>query len=223
MPSQLDLDLERAFEKHYAPGGLLQTAPLHVARFGVDMPVLVQSPPALPQYLAYFSMQNAEKEFLVDGDIRLTFAEAYAAAREAAGGLVAGHGVQKGDFVGIAARNSANWIVAYMAVLIAGGCATLLNGWWQGGELVEGIRLGPCKLVIADDRLSGRLNGLDHGAKVLPLRHDCPPGEGLAAFTANGGRADTPSPRSPATTARRCSSPRARPGARKAPGPTTAA
>jgi acyl-CoA synthetase (AMP-forming)/AMP-acid ligase II len=194
MPSQLDLDLERAFEKHYAPGGLLQTAPFHVQRFGVDMPVLVQSPPALPQYLAYFSMQNAEKEFLVDGDIRLTFGEAYAAARAAAGGLVAGHGVQKGDFVGIAARNSANWIVAYMAVLIAGGCAALLNGWWQGGELAEGIRLGPCKLVIADDRLSRRLEGLDHGAKVLELRHDCPPAKGLAAFTANGGGADTPVP-----------------------------
>jgi acyl-CoA synthetase (AMP-forming)/AMP-acid ligase II len=194
MPSQLDLDLERAFERHYAAGGLLQTAPFHVARFGVDMPVLVQSPPALPQYLAYFSMQHAEKEFLVDGDVRLTFGEVYAAAREAAGGLVAGHGVQKGDFVGIAARNSANWIVAYMAVLIAGGCAALLNGWWQGGELAEGIRLGPCKLVIADDRLARRLEGLDHGARVLALRHDCPPAEGLAAFTADGGGAETPVP-----------------------------
>ena len=83
MPSQLDLDLERAFERHYAPGGLLETKPVRVERFGVEMPMLVQAPPALPQYLAYFSMQNAEKEFLVDGDVRLTFAQAYAAAREA--------------------------------------------------------------------------------------------------------------------------------------------
>ena len=194
MPSQLDLDLERAFERHYAPGGLLETRPVLVERFGVEMPMLVQAPPALPQYLAYFSMQNAEKEFLVDGEVRLTFAEAYAAAREAAGGLVEGHGVQKGDFVGIAARNSANWIVAYMAVLMAGGCATLLNGWWQGGELREGIRLGPCKLVIADDRLARRLDGLDHGAKIVPLLHDCPPAQGLAALTAQGGGADTPLP-----------------------------
>ena len=194
MPSQLDLDLERAFERHSAPGGLLETAPFRVARFGVDMPMLVQSPPALPQYLAHFSAANADKAFLVDGDIRLTFGEAYAAAREAAGGLVAGHGVGKGDFVGIAARNSANWIVAYMAVLMAGGCAALLNGWWQGGELVEGIRLGPCKLLIADDRLARRLDGLDHGATILPLVHDCPPAQGLAALTAKGGGAQTPLP-----------------------------
>jgi acyl-CoA synthetase (AMP-forming)/AMP-acid ligase II len=194
MPSQLDLDLERAFERHYAPGGLLETAPFHVARFGVDMPALVQSPPALPQYLEHFSAAHSDKEFIVDGDTRLTFGEAYAAAREAAGGLVAGHGVEKGDFVGIAARNSANWIVAYMAVLMAGGCATLLNGWWQGGELVEGIRLAPCKWVIADDRLASRLEGLDHGATILRMAHDCPPAEGLAALTENGGGADTPLP-----------------------------
>ena len=194
MPSQLDLDLERAFERHYAPGGLLQTAPFHVARFGVDMPLLVQAPPALPQYLAHFCAANADKEFIVDGPLRLTFAQAYAAAKVAAGGLVAGHGVQKGDFVGIAARNSANWIVAYMAVLMAGGCATLLNGWWQGGELADGIRLGPCKLLIADEGRARRLEGHDHGATILPLLHDCAPAQGLAALTANGGGADTPLP-----------------------------
>ena len=194
MPSQLDLDLERAFERHYAPGGLLQTAPCRVARFGVDMPMLVQSPPALPQYLAHFSAANADKEFIVDGAIRLTFAQAYAAAKEAAGGLVAGHGVKVGDFVGIAARNSANWIVAYMAVLMAGGCATLLNGWWQGGELAEGIKLGPCKLLIADEGRARRLAGLDHGATILELHHDCLPAQGLASLTAKGGGADTALP-----------------------------
>ena len=194
MPSQLDLDLERAFERHSGPGGLLETAPFHVARFGVDMPLLVQAPPALPQFFAYFCAMNADKEFIVDGDVRLTFAQAYAAAREAAGGLVAGHGVQPGEFVGIAARNSACWIVAYMAVLMAGGCATLLNGWWQGGELAEGIRLGPCRLVIADESRARRLTGLDHGAEIILMTHDCTPGEGLAALTARGGGADTPLP-----------------------------
>jgi len=194
MPSQLDLDLERAFERHSGPGGLLETAPFHVARFGVDMPLLVQAPPALPQFFAYFCAVNADKEFIVDGDVRLTFAQAYAAAREAAGGLVAGHGVQPGEFVGIAARNSACWIVAYMAVLMAGGCATLLNGWGEGGELAEGIRLGPCRLVIADESRARRLAGLDHGAEIILMTHDCTPGEGLAALTARGGGADTPLP-----------------------------
>ncbi len=194
MPSQLDLDLERAFERHSGPGGLLETALFKVERFGVEMPVLVQAPPALPGYFAYFCAVNADKEFIIDGDVRLTFAQAYATAREAAGGLVAGHGVQPGEFIGIAARNSACWIVAYMAVLMAGGCATLINGWWQGGEMAEGIRLGPCRLVIADESRARRLAGHDHGAEIIPMTHDCTPGEGLAALTAKGGGADTPLP-----------------------------
>ena len=194
MPSQLDLDLERAFERHYAPGGLLETAPVRIAQFGVNMPALVQSPPALPQYLAHFCAANADKEFIVDGPLRLTFAQAYAAARVAAGGLIAGHGVKVGDFVGIAARNSANWIIAYMAVLMAGGCATLLNGWWQGGEMVDAIVLGPCKLVLADAARAKRLDGLDHGATIVLFDHDCAPEQGLAALTANGGGANTALP-----------------------------
>ena len=60
MPSQLDLDLERAFERHYAPGGLLETASVRVERFGVEMPYLVQSPPALPQYLAHHGTADPE-------------------------------------------------------------------------------------------------------------------------------------------------------------------
>ena len=194
MPSQLDLDLERAFERHSGPGGLLETAPFAVARFRVEMPVLVQSPPALPQFFAYFCAVNGAKEFIVDGAVRMTFAQAYAAAREAAGGLVEGHKVQPGEFVGIAARNSACWIVAYMAVLMAGGCATLINGWWQGTEMAEGIRLGPCRLVIADEGRAKRLVGLDHGAEILLMAHDCLPGQGLAALTARGGGAETPLP-----------------------------
>ena len=74
-------------------------------------------------------------------------------------GLIARHGVERGDRVGIAARNSANWIIAYMAVLMAGGCATLLNGWWTGGELAEGIALTGCKLVLADEQRAARLEG----------------------------------------------------------------
>ena len=57
---------------------------------------------------------------------------------EGPGYVVARHGIAKGDRVGIAMRNCPSWIVAYMAVLKAGGVATLLNGWWQAGVEVYG-------------------------------------------------------------------------------------
>ncbi|MET0251621.1 MAG: class I adenylate-forming enzyme family protein [Novosphingobium sp.] len=182
MLSYLDLDLQRAFAALMAPGAMLEVAPVPVERFGVSLPMLVRAPPALPPYFAHFCAQHGDATFLVDGEVRLSFAQAYAAARAAAGGLVGHHRVQPGEFVGLAARNSANWVVAYMAVLMAGGCATLLNGWWQGTELVEGIRHGPCRLVIADDERARRMAGLDHGAELLALQHGCAPAEGLAAL-----------------------------------------
>ncbi len=162
MPSELDQALASAFAGLSAPGGLLETGMVRDERFGIELLVLLRAPPTLPAYFAQFCAQHGDAEFLVDGDVRLSFAETYAAARVAAGGLVAGHGVAPGEFVGIVARNSANWIVAYMAVLMAGGCATLLNGWWHGAELNEAIGLGPCRLVIADEERAGRIEGQGH-------------------------------------------------------------
>ena len=37
-----------------------------------------------------------------------------------------------------------------MGVLMAGGVATLLNGWWQAEELQAGVEDVGCTLVFAD-------------------------------------------------------------------------
>ena len=71
--------------------------------------------------------------------------------------LVAEHGVKRGDRIGIAARNSPSWIVLYMGVLIAGGVATLLNGWWQKEELEASLRDVDVSLVFADPPRARRL------------------------------------------------------------------
>jgi long-chain acyl-CoA synthetase len=192
MPSELDLTLGAVMDRLTAPGEMLETVAFQ--RFGLDLPMLKGAPATLPEYFAHYCALHGDAEFVVDGDLRLTFAQVYAAARIAAGGLIAGHGVQRGDRVGIAARNSANWIVAYLAVLMAGGCVTLLNGWWTGDELAEGTDLAECTLVLADAQRAARLEGCRHGAKVVVFDHDCAPAIGLAALTANGGGADTPLP-----------------------------
>ena len=192
MPSELDTALGAVMDRLTAPGGLLETVPFE--RFGWTLPMIKNAPATLPEYFATYCAQHADGEFLVDGAQRFTFAEIYAAAREAAGGLVAGHNVERGDRIGIAARNSASWIVAYMAVLMAGGCATLLNGWWTGEELADGIELAQCKLVLADAQRVQRLEGQSHRARIVPIEHDRPLHLGLAALTAEGGNADTPLP-----------------------------
>ena len=109
----------------------------------------------------------------VEGPIvRSTYADLYYRSRQVSNALLA-DGVQKGDRIGIAARNSTNWIVAYMAVLMAGGCACLLNGWWSGEEMAAGIDLThvPYKGTsqILPDLLDARIDmALDSLPAYLP-------------------------------------------------------
>lgn len=178
MPTPLDNALEAIITGLTAPGQPLATAPF--ARGGVEMPAFAAAPPTLAHYFAHFANQNKDTPFLVDCDIRLTFGEAYAAATCVAEGLVQTHGIAKGDRIGIAARNSANWMIAYMGILMAGGCATLLNGFSSGEELAYGIELAECTLLLADDGRAARLEGHAHGARIVLFTHANPPAEGLA-------------------------------------------
>jgi long-chain acyl-CoA synthetase len=193
MPTELDLAINGTIKRLMENDGPLSVT--HVEKYGVQMPMLAKAPGNLADYLAFFCATHGAKEFLVDGDCRYTFAETYAAARTLAGGLVEGGRLQKGERVGIAARNSANWIIAYMAVVMAGGVATLLNGWWQGGELAEGIRMVGCRYVLADAQRAARLEGQDIGnCDLLVFSHDCSPVDGLSVLTSQGGGASTPLP-----------------------------
>jgi long-chain acyl-CoA synthetase len=192
MPTELDTALNDIVARLTAPGGLLETVPF--ARFGRNLPMLKNAPPTLAALFETYCAQHGDTEFLVDGDIRTTFSQVYTAARTVAGGLVAGHGVQVGDRIGIAARNSTNWIVAYMAVLMAGGCATLLNGWWSGDEMAGGIELAGCTMVLADPQRAQRIADLHLATRLVVFDHDCPWDQGLAALLAKGGGADTPLP-----------------------------
>lgn len=194
MATELDQMMDEAIQALTGEGGMLPVT--HYEKYGQNLPMIASAPPALSQFFAYFCMQHAEAEFLVDGETRLTFGQTYAAARALATALVAGHSLQKGDRVGIAARNSANWIVAYMGIIMAGGVATLLNGWWQGPELCAGISDVGCALVLADDRCAARIAdcGNTGGAQVIVFSHDGPPEKGLAPVLAAGGDAATELP-----------------------------
>ena len=104
--------------------------------------------------------------------------------------------MQKGDRIGIAARNSANWIILDMAITMAGGVSTKLNGWWQGDELADGIEDVECSFVFADYQRAQRLvdSKRDHGAELLVFEHDKAPLEGLKVMLEKGGGAETPLP-----------------------------
>ena len=183
MPTELDTAIHRITDAVTAPGQMFEL--VEAERHGNTMPAFKNAPPSLAHYFAHFCNEKKDETFIVDGDLRLTFGEAWHAASHVAHGLATIHGIEKGDRVGIAARNSANWIITYMGILMSGGCATLLNGWWTGEELAYGIDLCECKLVLADAQRAARLEGIDHPAKVVVFDHGTPSG-GLEPIWAEG-------------------------------------
>lgn len=193
MPSALDLRLEAAYNLITGPGGPIQVG--SVERFGRELPFITNAPTNLADYVAFFAAQHGDATFLVEGDERLSFKQVYMAARQVAAGLVDGFGVQRGDRVGLAMRNANAWCVTYIGILMAGGCATLLNGWWQGGELAAGINDSEAKLVIADVQRAARLAepGVRHDAKVVTLDIAQPIDQAIAPIAA-GGSAETALP-----------------------------
>ncbi len=159
MRTELDARMDATMAALTGEGGPLMLG--SIARFGRTLPTIATTPPTLPAYFAHFCAEHRDKEFLVAGAERITFGQAHDAASRVAQALVDGYGIRPGDRVGIAARNSAAWIVLYMGIVMAGGVATLLNGWWQAEELAAAIKEVAPALIFADPPRTKRLAGID--------------------------------------------------------------
>ncbi len=187
MPSALDLQIAEGLDAVIGEGKMFQLGTIR--RYGQDLPVISNAPAALPGYFAAFCALHGDADFIVDGDERLSFKDIYARASDVANALAGGIGLVKGDRVGIAMRNAPAWVVTYMGVLMAGGIATLLNGWWQGAELAAGVKDAGCRFVLADAPRAGRLEsaGIDHGAEVIVLDIAAPIAQAIVPLIHRGG------------------------------------
>ena len=176
MLSELDRRYDEMLAKVTGPGGLL------VLRSDAQGRAIVTNfPSTLPAFFRTFCAVNADKEALVAGNERLSFADLDRTSERVAQGLVA-KGVTKGDRVGIAMRNCPTWIVAYMAIAKAGGVATLLNGWWQPHEMEHAVGLTEPKLILADEQRAGRIAERCGKVAVVNLAIDRDIDEALASL-----------------------------------------
>lgn len=193
MPSVLDTRIEKAIANLSVEGGPLPLVPFTLPQ-GLSVPMIATAPPTLSMYFAHFCNQHGDATFIVDGEERLSFKQTYALATQVAHALVASYGVKKGDRVGIAMRNAPSWIVLYMGTLMAGGVATLLNGWWQGGELCAGIADVGCTLAFADPPRAKRLEecGQEPSCEVVLIDVALPIEQALESLLAKSGTAELP-------------------------------
>ncbi|WP_010185008.1 class I adenylate-forming enzyme family protein [Sphingomonas sp. PAMC 26605] len=190
MPSKLDQRMDATLAHMTGPGGPLALGTVQID--GNDLPLITGVPQTLPPYFAHYCTEHAAKTFLIAGDERLTFGEVHAAAARVAATLVGAHGVAPGDRIGIAMRNSPSWIVLYMGITMAGGVATLLNGWWQSEELAAAMADVECSLVFADPPRAKRLAAIaDLEVAVVTVEDSQPLAVALAALL---GSNDAPLP-----------------------------
>jgi len=173
MPSTLDRQLDDAVAALTRPDGMIAAAgPLGAA-------VATRLPATLPGFFRAFCGLHADKEALVAGSERITFGRLDALSDRLAAVLVGAWGVTKGDRVAIAMRNAPAWIVCYMAVLKAGGIATLVNGWWERAELVQALALTEPMLVLADAERAARIRAADPKVALVTLAVELPMEEAL--------------------------------------------
>ena len=174
MRSELDVKFDESLAEVIGPGGRIAIGHDEHGRA-----IATNLPATLPAFFDAFCALNGEIEGLIAGDERLTYGELNQWAGGLAGALV-GRGIAKGDRVGIAMRNCPAWLIVYMAVLKAGGIATLINGWWQAEELTHGLALTEPRLIVADAPRAARIEASGSSAELVILPIERPLEEALA-------------------------------------------
>jgi len=182
-------DLDRKFDETLAevtgPGGRVVIGEDEQGRA-----IATNLPATIPDLFRTFCSVNGALEAVIAGDERLTFADLDRISERVARGLAA-RGIAKGDRVAIAMRNCPAWIVTYMAIVKAGGIATLLNGWWEPLEMEQAIRLTDPKLVIADAARGRRIAEKCSDFETVALPVELPIEQAIAELL-GAGEADLP-------------------------------
>ena len=151
MRTELDEKFDDTLAQVIGPGGRII-----IERDEFGRAFVANFPGTLPLFFKTFCALNGQVEALVAGDERLTFADLDSWSDQLAKALVT-RGIRKGDRVGIAMRNCPAWVVGYMAIVKAGGVATLLNGWWESHEMELAIALSEPALILADPPRAKRI------------------------------------------------------------------
>jgi acyl-CoA synthetase (AMP-forming)/AMP-acid ligase II len=101
----------------------------------------------VPQLVEDAATRHGSTEALVDGDLRLTYERLAPEVDRYARGFVAA-GVDVGDRVAIWGPNCAEWMLAALGVLRAGGVVVPLNTRFKGGEAAYILRNSGAALLV---------------------------------------------------------------------------
>ena len=157
-----------------APGGGFDVATRTVR--GIPMRVFTTLPNTLREIVER-TRGFGDRDFLVYGRDRWTFAEHYGVVAGLAHRMVGHYGLRKGDRVAIALRNYPEWVPIFLATQVAGLITVPLNAWWTGPELRYALSDSGARLLFADaerlDAVRPHLPELDL-TSVVAVRTEAP-------------------------------------------------
>ena len=130
------------------PGGSFEIVTESVR--GVPMQVYKSRLGTMRELIAV-AESHGDKEFVVQGEQRLTFAEHNERVRVVAANLVR-LGVEPGDRVALLSANNLEWVYTFWACAAAGAICVPLNAWWKADELAFGLEDSAARVLVADAR-----------------------------------------------------------------------
>jgi len=123
---------------------------------GYHCRIFRHAPATLPEFYSRLDWR-ADRDFLVYGGERLSFAATWARSAALAVALHGRFRIGPGSRVGLALRNLPEWIIAFLAVSRLGAVPVLLNSRGAAAELVHARDLTRCALLFADGRCGREL------------------------------------------------------------------
>lgn len=147
------MDRSEALALLTAPGAPYELEDVEL--YGRTCRAFRHAPPTLRDLI---DQNRSDLPFIVYGDERLTFEDAWNEAARIAALLQRDHGATKGDRVAISMRNFPEWVTSFTAVTALGGIAVAMNSLWQPDEMAYGLNDCGAKVLIADEERLERLS-----------------------------------------------------------------
>jgi acyl-CoA synthetase (AMP-forming)/AMP-acid ligase II len=129
------------------PGGPFELGEEEVR--GVRLPVWRHRRSSILAWLAD-SAAFGDRDYLVHGDRRLSYADHVAAVGALADMLERDYGVRPNSRVAIVGANSIEWVVGMWAALSLGAVVVAGNAWWTAAEASHALNRAAPEVIIAD-------------------------------------------------------------------------
>ncbi|PRZ42331.1 fatty-acyl-CoA synthase [Antricoccus suffuscus] len=143
------------------------------------MPTTIPAARTLPALLSECASGRPDREALVAGDRRFSYADLDSGARRIARGL-ARIGVEDGDVVALLAPNTPEWLMASFGALGAGARVDAFNTWVRAYDLEQLLSSSGASTLILADRVRS-IDLLAELESLVPEMGEAEPGQWSSA------------------------------------------